>query len=154
VTSHVDINTSHGADTSYVTCPSRCPSQPTNYCFHSDTPVRDDLVAVAWFETGSLGKTLKLARRGGPENKEHFSCEYLPLAQQGCIIFSSVRLSVCLSRKNFKLILLFLFLDGIEPFFGRQSMWHATKPCSSILNLGPLTPEICSPKFAIAQNRL
>jgi len=29
-------------------------------------------------------------------------------------------LSVCLFVTNFKLLLLFLFLDGIEPFFGRQ----------------------------------
>jgi len=42
----------------------------------------------------------------------------------------------------------FLFLDGIEPFFGRQfSMWHSTKRCSSIFDLGPLTPKIYSPKF-------
>jgi len=32
----------------------------------------------------------------------------------------------------------FLFLDGIEPFFGRQfSMWHSTKGCSSIFDLLP-----------------
>jgi len=48
-----------------------------------------------------------------------------------------------------------LFLDGIAPFFGRQfSMWHSTERCSSIFDLGSLTPKICSPKFAIAQNRL
>ena len=39
--------------------------------------------------------------------------------------------------------------------FGRHlSMWHSTKRCSSISDLGPLTPKIYSPKFAIAQNRL
>jgi len=33
-------------------------------------------------------------------------------------------------------------------FFGRQfSMWHKTKRCSSIFDLGPLTPKIESPKF-------
>jgi len=32
----------------------------------------------------------------------------------------------------------FLFLDEIEPFFGRQfSMWHSTKLFSSIFDLGP-----------------
>jgi len=47
----------------------------------------------------------------------------------------------------------FLFLDGIEPFFGRQfSMWHCAKLFSSIFDLGPLMPKIDSPKFA--QNRL
>jgi len=47
------------------------------------------------------------------------------------------------------LLLLFLFLDGIEPFFGRQfSMCPSTKRCSSIFDLGPLTPKIYSPKFA------
>jgi len=31
-----------------------------------------------------------------------------------------------------------LFLDGMEPFFGRQfSMWHSTKRRSSIFDLGP-----------------
>ena len=38
-----------------------------------------------------------------------------------------------------------LFLDGIEPFFGSQfSMWHSTKLFSSIFDLGPLTPKICT----------
>jgi len=42
----------------------------------------------------------------------------------------------------------FLFLGGIEPFFGRQfSMWHCTKR-SSIFALGPnfqnLLPKICT----------
>ena len=32
----------------------------------------------------------------------------------------------------------FLFLDGIELYFGRQfSMRHSTKRCSSIFDLGP-----------------
>jgi len=60
----------------------------------------------------------------------------------------SVRLS-----QSFKLLLLFLFLDGIEPFFGRQfSMTPYTKRSSSIFDLGPLTPKIYSPKFT--ENRL
>jgi len=47
----------------------------------------------------------------------------------------------------------FLFLDGIESFFGRQfSMWHSTKRYSSIFDLGPLNPKIYSPKFG--KNRL
>jgi len=49
----------------------------------------------------------------------------------------------------------FLFLNGIEPYLGRQfSMWHSTKRCSSIFDLGPLMPKIYSPKFALAQNHL
>jgi len=43
----------------------------------------------------------------------------------------------------------FLFLDGIEPFFGRQFfMTPSTKHCSSIFDLGSLTLKIYSPKFA------
>jgi len=62
----------------------------------------------------------------------------------------SVCPSVCLSQT---LTLLFLFLDGIELLFDRQfSMTKSTKRCSSIFDLGPLTPKIYSPKFA--QNRL
>jgi len=44
----------------------------------------------------------------------------------------------------------FLFVDGIEPFLGRQfSMWHSTKRCSSIFDFGPpnaknLLPKICN----------
>jgi len=55
---------------------------------------------------------------------------------------------VCLSCP-FKLLLLFLFLDGIEPFFGHQfSMWHSyTKLFSSIFDLSTLTPKIYSPNF-------
>ena len=45
----------------------------------------------------------------------------------------------------------FLFLDGIEPFFGRQfsmwMMWHSTKLFSLIFDLGPLNHRIYSPKF-------
>ena len=46
----------------------------------------------------------------------------------------------------------FLFVDGIEPFFGHQfSMTPSTK-LSSIFDLGPLMPKIYAPKFA--HNRL
>jgi len=54
-----------------------------------------------------------------------------------------------------KSILLFLFVYGIEPFLGRQfSMWHSIKRCSSIFDLGPLTPKIYSPKLEFAKNHL
>jgi len=67
----------------------------------------------------------------------------------------SVCMSVCLSCCSFKLMLLFLFIDGIELLFGHHlSMWHSTKLFSSIFDLGPLTPKIYSPKFEIAQHRL
>ena len=60
-------------------------------------------------------------------------------------ICPSVCLSVCLSQT---LLLLFLFLNGIEPFLGHQFyMTKTTKSCSSIFDLGPLTPKIDSPKF-------
>jgi len=55
---------------------------------------------------------------------------------------------VCLFVMLLQIDCSFLFLDGIEPFFGRQfSVWHSTKRCSSIFDLGPLTPKIYSPKF-------
>jgi len=74
----------------------------------------------------------------------------------GVCYFLSLTLSVCLCVSLLlQSILLFLFLDGIEPFFGRHfSMWHSTKRCSSIFDLVPLTPKIYSPKFALVQNRL
>jgi len=41
-----------------------------------------------------------------------------------------------------------MFLDGIEPFFAHQfSMTKTTKRCSSIFDLGTLTPNIYSPKL-------
>jgi len=47
-------------------------------------------------------------------------------------------LSVCLSVTLLQIASSFLFLDGIEPFFGRHlSVWHSTKRCSSIFDLGP-----------------
>jgi len=55
----------------------------------------------------------------------------------------SVPLSVALLQ-----IASFLFLDKIKPFFRCQfSMWHSTKRCSSIFDLGAVTPKIYSPKF-------
>ena len=55
-------------------------------------------------------------------------------------------LSVC---HKLKIDSSFLFLDGIEPFFGHQlNTTPSTKCCSSIFYLGPLTPKIYSPKFA------
>jgi len=69
------------------------------------------------------------ARRGDPVAIGLLACLYLRL-----------------SRCSFKSLL--FFLDGTEPFFGRQfSMWHCTKLFSSIFDLGPLTPKIYSPKF-------
>jgi len=63
----------------------------------------------------------------------------------------SVCLSLCLSR-SFKLLLLFCFLMKSSHFWlCHLSMCPSTKPCSSIFDLGPLTPKIYSPKFA--QNR-
>jgi len=54
--------------------------------------------------------------------------------------------SVCLSHP-FKL-LLFCFSMESSHFFGCQfSMTPSTKCCSSIFDLGPLTPKIYSPKF-------
>ena len=56
-------------------------------------------------------------------------------------------LSVCPSVKKLQ-IASFLFLDGIEPFFGRQfSMCPSKKTFSSIFDLGPLAPKIYSPKL-------
>jgi len=59
----------------------------------------------------------------------------------------SVCLYVCMSVTLLQ-IDSFLFLDGIEPFFGRQfSVWYSTKCCSSIFDLGPLTPKMYSQKL-------
>jgi len=55
-----------------------------------------------------------------------------------------VRMAVRLSR-SFKLLLLFLFLDGIEPFLAVSSPYKTE--FSSIFYLGPLKPKIYSPKF-------
>jgi len=66
---------------------------------------------------------------------------------------SQLTLSVCLSQKNFKLLLLFVSRWNLA-ILGRQfSMTPSTKRCSSIFDLGPITPKIYSPKFAqIAHN--
>ena len=54
-----------------------------------------------------------------------------------------------MSRCSFKSILLFSFLNGIEPFFDRHLfMWRSTKR-SSIFDLRPLTPKIYSQKLAL-----
>jgi len=60
---------------------------------------------------------------------------------------------VCLCVTPLQIASSFLFLGAVEPFFGCHfSMWHSTKCCSSIFDLGPLMPKIYYPKFA--QNRL
>jgi len=42
----------------------------------------------------------------------------------------------------------FLFLNGIEPFLGRQfSVWHSTKRCFQIFDLGPLIPKFAPQNF-------
>ena len=63
--------------------------------------------------------------------------DYTSIHPVWCNVLSmSVCPSVC--HKNFKLLLLLLFLDGLEPFFGRQFiMTPSTKRCSSIFDLGP-----------------
>ena len=66
------------------------------------------------------------------------------------LVVHSVCGSVCLFVTLLLQIDSSLFLDGIKPFFGRHlSMWHSTKRCSSIFDLGPLKPKICSPKLAL-----
>ena len=73
-----------------------------------------------------------------------------PSYKSELLTIDSVPLSVCHTPLN---CFFFLFLDGIEPFFGRHfSMCPSTNRCSSIFDLGPLMPNIYSPKFA--QNRL
>ena len=50
--------------------------------------------------------------------------------------------------QKFQIASSFLFSDGIEPFFGSYfSVTPSTKRCSSIFDLGPLTPKIDSRKF-------
>jgi len=63
--------------------------------------------------------------------------------------------SVSPSVTNKLQIASFLFLNGVEPFFGRQlSMWHSTKLFSSIFDLGSLTPKIYSPKLGVKKFKL
>ena len=69
----------------------------------------------------------------------------------GVYYFLSLTLSVCPSVCLFvtNIASSFLFLDGIEPFFGHQFfMTKTTKLFSSIFDLGPLTLKIYSPKCA------
>jgi len=77
----------------------------------------------------------------------------------GVYYFLSLTLSVCMSGSPSVTLLLqiasFLFLDAIEPFSGPSVLRVALyKIFSSISDLGPLTPKIYSPKFALAQNQL
>jgi len=67
------------------------------------------------------------------------------------LLLTAVRLSIRLSvTDKLQTDSSFLFLDGIEPFFGHPvSMWHSTKRCSWIFDLGPLTPKINSPKLHV-----
>jgi len=62
----------------------------------------------------------------------------------GVYYFLSLTLSICLSVcHKLQIDFSFLFLDGIESFFGFQfSTWHSTKRCSYIFDLGTLTPRI------------
>ena len=49
----------------------------------------------------------------------------------GVYYCQQLTLSVCLSVTPLQIASSFVFLVGIEPFFGRQfSMWHSTKRCS------------------------
>jgi len=67
----------------------------------------------------------------------------------GVYYFLSLTLYVCHAPSN---RFFFLFLDGIKPFLGRQfSVWHSTKRCSSIFDLGPLTPKILAKKSPITR---
>jgi len=57
----------------------------------------------------------------------------------------SIRLSICNGQTSNRFFF-FLFLDGIAPFFDRQFfMTPSTKRCSSIFDLGLLTPKIFTP---------
>jgi len=78
-------------------------------------------------------------------------CLLISAPTLGIVLFFVVD-SVCPSVHLSVTLLLqidsFLFLDGIEPFFGHHlSMWHSTKRCSTIFDLGCLTPKIYSPKL-------
>jgi len=65
------------------------------------------------------------------------------------IDYDCLSVCVCLSVTPLQIASSFLFLDGIETFFGRQfsCRWHSTKLVSSIFDLGPLTPKIYPPNF-------
>jgi len=60
----------------------------------------------------------------------------------GVYYCQQLTLSVCPDVTLLQIASSFLFLDGIEPFFGRHfSMCPSTKHCSSIFDLGPLSPD-------------
>ena len=72
----------------------------------------------------------------------HVDCLLISAPSLGVYYFLSLTLSICLSGclsvTLLQIASSFLFLDGIGPFFGRHfSMWHSTKRCSSISDLGP-----------------
>jgi len=73
-----------------------------------------------------------------------YYCQQLTLS-----VRMSVPLFVCHAPSN----CFFFVSQWNRAIFGHHfPMWHSTKRCSSIFDLGPLTPKIYSPKFA--QNRL
>ena len=96
---------------------------------------------------------LKVAFNDNSEILTCYSALLISAPSLGVIIVNNwLCLDVCLSC-CFKLLLLFCLSMESSHFFGHQfSMWHSTKRCFSIFDLGPLMPKIYSPKFA--QNRL
>jgi len=98
------------------------------------------LQCVMLFET-RLWYFLTSSSAGSTPWWTHFWC---PCLARSLLFF--VVDSVCQSVTNIDSS--FLFLSGIEPFLGHQfSMTKTTKRCSSIFDLGPLTPKIYSPKL-------
>ena len=73
---------------------------------------------------------------------------FLSLTLSVCL---SVRLSGCLSRTNVKLILLFCFSMESSHFLAISCPWPPLQNLFSIFDLGPLTPQIYSPKFFMAR---
>jgi len=79
-----------------------------------------------------------------------YVCNDLRAYRLGVYYFLSLTLSVCMFVMLLQIDSSFSFLDGIEPFFGHQlSMWHSAKRCSSIFDLGSLTPKIYSQNGAL-----
>ena len=134
--------------------------------------IQADLQAFLWKIAQICQNSVAMATRVGPQHFAWFHCIGHPwkppirpkhfwlcaAPRLGVYYFLSLTLSVCrsvcLSRCFFKSLLLSCF-SMESPFFGRQfSMWHSTKLFSSIFDLGPLTPNMYSPKFALAQNCL
>ena len=76
------------------------------------------------------------------------------LIAQESIIFLSLTLSVCMyvspsvCHRAPANRFLFFVSQWNRAIFG-PCVWHSTKRCSSIFDLGPLTPKIYSPKFAL-----